>query len=352
MALAALETGKRTPQQTISDPGYFMFGGHRFRDDKEGGHGAVDMYRSIVQSCDTYYYLLANDLGVDTMHTQMAPLGFGQLTGIDILGEARGILPSTDWKRRTYRRAEQQRWYAGETISLGIGQGYNSFTMLQLAHATATLANDGLKMKPHLVREVIDVVTRERQPIAKQPIGQLPAKAENIAVVKRALVGVNIEGTSALAFRGALYASAGKTGTAQVIQIKQNEKYDASKVDERHRDHALYMAFAPADEPQIALAMVVENAGFGAQNAAPIARRIFDYWLQGLYPTVADTAAVQKGLAPAPAGQQRLVKDLPWPPDDKAAAAIAPAASRPASAAASEQMRRSPSSGSAPTPRP
>ena len=135
MALAALTLGKRTPQQTIFDPGFFNFGNHRFRDDKEGGHGTVDMYKSIVQSCDTYYYMLANDLGVDAMHDFMAPLGFGQLTGIDLQGELRGILPSTEWKRNAYRKKEAQKWYAGETISLGIGQGYNTFTMLQLAQA-------------------------------------------------------------------------------------------------------------------------------------------------------------------------------------------------------------------------
>jgi penicillin-binding protein 2 len=313
MALAGLETGKRTPNQTISDPGYYMFGGHRFRDDKEGGHGAVDMYRSIVQSCDTYYYMLANDMGVDAMYAQMQPLGFGQLTGIDIFGESRGILPSTEWKRRAYKKPEQKRWYAGETISLGIGQGYNSFTMLQLAHATATLANNGLKMKPHLVREVIDIVTRARQPVALQPVSQLDVKPANIAVVKHAMVGVTIEGTSATSFKGAQYESAGKTGTAQVVQIKQNEKYDASKIDERHRDHALYMAFAPAENPQIALAMVVENAGFGAQSAAPIARRVFDYWLMGRYPSVEDIAAVVQAKATAPIGESRAVADVPLP---------------------------------------
>ena len=353
MALAALETGKRTPQQAISDPGFFMFGGHRFRDDKEGGHGLVDMYKSIVHSCDTYYYILANDMGVDLMHAQMAPLGFGQITGIDILGESRGILPSTDWKRRAYRRPEQQRWYAGETISLGIGQGYNSFTMLQLAHATATVANNGLKMKPHLVREVIDVVTRERQPIAKQPVGQLPYKPQNIEVIKKALVGVNLEGTSAAAFRAAAYVSGGKTGTAQVVQIKQNEKYDAAKMDERHRDHALFMAFAPAENPRIALAMVVENAGFGAQNAAPIARRVFDYWLQGLYPTPADLAGVQKAQIPAPLGPQRTVAEVPWPPEGSPAQSqglqIVGGVELPL-AGASAQTRQTPSSGSAPTP--
>uniref|UniRef100_UPI002FC7860F penicillin-binding protein 2 n=1 Tax=Hydrogenophaga sp. TaxID=1904254 RepID=UPI002FC7860F len=149
MALAALETGKRTPQQAISDPGFFMFGGHRFRDDKEGGHGVVDMYKSIVHSCDTYYYVLANDMGVDLMHDMLGRYGFGELTGIDIQGESRGLLPSTRWKRAAYRKTEQQKWYAGETISLGIGQGYNNFTMLQLALATGTVANNGVKMKPH-----------------------------------------------------------------------------------------------------------------------------------------------------------------------------------------------------------
>jgi penicillin-binding protein 2 len=314
MALAALETGKRTPQQTISDPGFFMFGGHRFRDDKEGGHGSVDMYRSIVQSCDTYYYMLANDLGVDAIHAQMQPFGFGELSGIDIQGEARGILPSTDWKRNAYRKAEQQKWYAGETISLGIGQGYNSFTILQLAHALATLANDGLRMKPHLVSAVVDIVTREPHAVALEPASRLKLKPENIAVIRNAMVGVNIEGTSASAFKGAGYASAGKTGTAQVIQIKQNEKYDAGKTGERFRDHALFVAYAPAEDPKVALAIVVENAGFGAQNAAPIARRVFDYLLLGQYPNPQDTAAVQKGQAATPIGKPIPVQELPWPP--------------------------------------
>jgi penicillin-binding protein 2 len=327
MALAALETGKRTPQQTISDPGFFMFGGHRFRDDKEGGHGSVDMYHSIVQSCDTYYYMLANDLGVDTIHEQMQRLGFGELTGIDILGESRGLLPSTGWKRTAYRKPEQQKWYAGETISLGIGQGYNNFTVLQLANALGVLASNGVKTKPHLVREVVDIVTHEPHPTVREPLGRIPAKPENIAVVRHALVGVNIEGTSARAFSGAGYTSGGKTGTAQVIQIKQGEKYHASQVDERHRDHALYMAYAPADDPQIVLAMVVENAGFGAQAAAPIARRAFDYWIKGLYPSEEDLAAVREGKAATPIGKPRIAADVAWPPGGGTAAANAAAAS-------------------------
>lgn len=302
MALAALETGKRTPQQSIVDPGYFMFGNHRFRDDKEGGHGIVDMYKSIVQSCDTYYYILANDMGVDLIHDEMEKFGFGALTGIDILGEVRGVLPSTAWKRTAYKRPEQQRWYAGETISLGIGQGYNNFTMLQLALATSMIANDGVKMRPHLVKEITDIVTRESRETIKEIKAEYAAKPENIAVIKKALVGVNVEGTGANAFRGAPYAAAGKTGTAQVFTVKQNEKYNAARTAERLRDHALYMAYAPADKPSIALALVVENAGFGGAAAAPIARRVFDYWLLGKLPTPEDLAAVQKGQATAPLG--------------------------------------------------
>ena len=324
MALAALETGLRTPEQSIVDPGYFMFGNHRFRDDKEGGHGSVNMYRSIVESCDTYYYVLANDMGVDGIHDQLRRYGFGELTGIDIYGEVRGLLPSTDWKRRAYKRPEQQKWYAGETISLGIGQGYNNFTMLQLASATATLANQGVKMKPHLVKEVVDILTRAPTTTGHTSVGEVIAKPANIAVINNALVGVNLEGTSASSFRGAPYTSAGKTGTAQVIQIKQNEKYVASRIDESFRDHALYMAFAPADKPRIALAMIVENAGFGAQNAAPIARRVFDYWLMDQYPSVEDIAAVQKAQTQTPIGKPRKASELPWPgqpsPPAKAAA--------------------------------
>ena len=321
MALAALQTGKRSENVSISDPGFFMFGSHRFRDDKEGGHGVVDMYKSIVESCDTYYYTLARDMGVDLIYEQMKPFGFGQITGIDILGESRGILPSTDWKRTTYKKAEQQRWYSGETISLGIGQGYNSFTMLQLAHATATIANNGLKMRPHIVREVLDVETKAPTPVAKEPIGQLQLSPENLDIIKRAMIGVNIQGTSATSFVGAQYVSAGKTGTAQVFTVKQNEKYNAATVDERMRDHALFISFAPADEPKVALAMVVENSGFGAQNAAPIARRVLDFVILGQYPSEEDIAAVQKGQATRPIGKPRDVANLPWPPKTITAAA-------------------------------
>ncbi|OGA05766.1 MAG: penicillin-binding protein 2 [Betaproteobacteria bacterium RIFCSPLOWO2_02_64_14] len=283
MALAALTYGKRTPQQTISDPGYFMFGGHMFRDSRVGGNGVVDMYKSIVVSSDTYYYMLANDLGIDAISRFMAQLGFGSRTGIDLASESAGILPSQEWKMKRFK----QKWYAGETISIGIGQGYNAYTPLQLATAIATIANDGVMFRPHLVDFVEDIRTRERTFIEPKPLRTLAVKPEHLAVVKQALVGVNKEGTGRRAFAGAEYVSAGKTGTAQVIALKQGEKYVESRVQERHRDHALFIAYAPADKPKIALAVIVENSGFGARAAAPIARQVLDYYLLGKVPASA-----------------------------------------------------------------
>jgi penicillin-binding protein 2 len=313
MAMAALQTGKRGPGTIIHDAGSWTFGGHTFRSHGDHGLGAVDMYRSIVQSSNVYYYSLANELGVDAMHDFMKPLGFGQLTGIDINGEVRGVLPSTEWKRNAYKRPEQKKWYAGETISLGIGQGYNTFTMLQLAQATAILANGGTKHKPRLVVATQDAVSRARIPLPPAAPENLGFRPEHVAVVHRGLVGVTQEGTSARVFAGAGYLSGGKTGTAQAVTIGQKDKYNASKLEEHQRDHALYMAFAPADNPQIALAVVVENAGFGAAHAAPIARRVFDYWLLGQYPSEEDLAAVQKGQASAPIGKPRPAGDMSLP---------------------------------------
>ncbi len=284
MALAALFYGKRTPQQAISDPGYYMFGGHRFRDDKVDGHGMVDMYKSIVVSCDTYYYVLANDLGIDPIARFMALFGFGSRTGIDIAGEVTGVLPSTEWKMRRFSKPEQKKWYAGETISVGIGQGYNNYTPLQLASATATLANDGVMFRPHIVNYIEDIRTRDKTAIEPKPLRDLGLNPEHIKVIKDAMVGVNKEGTSARVFAGAPYTSAGKTGTSQVIAIKQGEKYVESRVAEQHRDHALFIAYAPADKPTIALAVIAENSGFGARAAAPVARQVLDYHLLGKLP--------------------------------------------------------------------
>jgi penicillin-binding protein 2 len=310
MAMAALQTGKRSPGTIISDNASYTFGGHTFRSHGDIALGAVDMYKSIVKSSNVYYYSLANELGVDAMHDFMKPLGFGQITGIDINGEVRGVLPSQDWKRKAYKTREQQKWYPGETISLGIGQGYNTFTMLQLAQATAVLANNGIKHKPRLVIGTQDPETRAMHPLPADPPVDLGYKPENVAIVRRALVGVTQEGTSTKVFAGAGYLSGGKTGTAQAVTIGQKDKYNSAKMEERQRDHAVYMAFAPADNPKIALAVIVENAGWGAGVAAPIARRVFDYVLLGQYPSEEDMVAVQKGLAGAPIGKPRLAADM------------------------------------------
>ncbi|WP_382163293.1 penicillin-binding protein 2 [Hydrogenophaga sp. ANAO-22] len=314
MALAALETGSRSASLVMNDPGYWMFGGHRFRSHGDG-LGAVDMHRAIVKSSNTYFYSLANDMGVDTMHDFMKPLGFGQITGIDLKGEVRGVLPSQAWKRNTYKRPEQQRWYAGETISLGIGQGYNNFTMLQIAHAMATLANGGIKYKPHLTMATENVITRERVPLPGPPPENLGFKPENVRIVLNAMQAVTTEGTSTRVFAGAGYASGGKTGTAQAVTIGQKERYDARRLEEHQRDHSLYLAFAPVDQPRVALAVIVENAGFGAAHAAPIARRVFDYLLMDQYPNPQDLAAVRVGQASAPIGTPLKASSLPWPPD-------------------------------------
>ncbi len=284
LALAALELGKRKANQTIFDPGYFEFGGRRFRDDKVGGHGTVDMYKSIVESCDTYYYVLSNDLGIDAIARSLAPFGFGSRTGIDLEGESVGILPSPEWKARRFRKPEQKKWYAGETISIGIGQGYNAYTPVQLAQAVATLANNGAVFKPHLVSHIDNQRTGSRRYLEPEPVRRIPLKPENVEFIKDAMAGVNREGTGARAFAGAQYTSGGKTGTAQVIAIKANEKYIEKNVLERHRDHSLFIAFAPLENPKIALAVIVENGGFGARAAAPIARTVLDYYLLGKLP--------------------------------------------------------------------
>jgi len=284
MALAALETGKRRYNSTIHDPGYFEFGGRRFRDSRPGGNGTVDLYKSIVVSSDTYYYQLANDMGIDAIAAFMKNLGFGAKSGIDLAGEASGVLPSPEWKLKRFKRPEQQRWYAGETISIGIGQGYNAYTPLQLAQALATLVNGGTMHKPRLVAQVDNPRTGERRLVDPEVTMRARLRPEHVDFVMRAMAGVNKEGTGARAFAGAQYASGGKTGTAQVIGLKQGEKYDESKVAERFRDHSLFIAFAPLDSPKIALAVVVENGGFGARAAAPIARTVLDYFLLGKLP--------------------------------------------------------------------
>ena len=334
MALAALNTGKRNPNAIIMDTGVFFFGGHKFRSPENERGGAMNMRRAIVESSNVYFYSLANELGVDTIHDQMEPLGFGRLTGIDLKGEVTGILPSTEWKRRAYKRPEMKKWYAGETISLGIGQGYNSFTMLQMATALSTVASDGQRFQPRVVREIENVVTRERQPRASEALPPLVYKPEHTALIREAMYGVTQEGTGTRVFAGAGYASGGKTGTAQAVGLRQNEKYVASKVDEYRRDHSLYEAFAPTDKPRVALAVIVENAGFGAVSAAPIARRVLDYLLMDIYPSEEDIVLVQQGKASAPVGTPRKASAMPLPRGLDAFGADVPTTPEAASAAA------------------
>jgi penicillin-binding protein 2 len=253
-----------------------------------------------VVSCDTYYYILANDMGIDAISQFMGRLGFGARTGVDLLGESAGILPSQEWKMKRFK----QKWFAGETVSIGIGQGYNSYTPLQLAHTISTIAADGVMYRPHVVDYVEDVRTKTRTPVEPKPLRTLDVNPEHIEIIKKALIGVNKEGTSASVFAGAEYESAGKTGTAQVVAIKQGEKYIESRVKAEHRDHALFVAYAPADNPVIALAVIVENGGFGARAAAPIARQAFDYYLLG------KTPAVDKESAPAKSAAKGAGKDV------------------------------------------
>ena len=316
MALAALETGARTAGTVVYDPGYWMYGNHRFR-----GHatGPVNMHRSIVQSSNAYYYSLAHQMGVQAIHDFMKPLGFGQRTGIDMEGELRGVLPSPEWKRNAYKRPQQQKWLPGETISLGIGQGYNHFTMLQLAHALATVVNGGTSYTPHLALYLQDPLTQAQQAPELAPPVKLGYKKQHIDLIKNAMVGVTKEGTSRGVFAGADYVSGGKTGTAQAVTIRQNQRYNAAALAEHKRDHSLYVAFAPVDKPVIAIAVIVENAGFGAAAAAPLARRVLDYWLLGQYPSPEDIAATQQGRSSAPIGQRRLVAQMPWPPANMSA---------------------------------
>ena len=283
MALAALTVGKRTTGQSIADPGYFNFGNRRFMDDKVGGHGSVDMYKSIVVSCNTYYYVLANDMGIDNIARVMGELGLGRRTGIDIPGEATGILPSQEWKQQRFKKREQQKWYAGETISVGIGQGYNAYSTLHMSHALANVINYGKVFRPHLVNTIVNPTTGESRVVEAEPARQIAIKPEHVDFIKRAMAGVVKEGTGARAFAGAAYESGGKTGTAQVFSLKGG-KYVAGQVKERLRDHSWYVAFAPVDKPKLVVAVMVENGGFGAQSAAPIARQVFDYYLTGKVP--------------------------------------------------------------------
>lgn len=283
MALAGLELGLRKPSDSINDPGFYSLPNsrHQFRDWKRGGHGVVDLRRSISQSCDVYYYRLAVDMGIDRMHDYLAQFGLGEKTGIDLDGESAGLLPSRDWKQRRFK----QTWYPGETVIAGIGQGYHLTTPLQLAVAAAMLANGGTRIEPRLVQAVRDPLDHTWQPQAGGARAQMAIAPDHLAVVRDGMMDVmRPGGTAARSAAGAPYTIAGKTGTAQVVGIKQGARYDAGRLAREHRDHALFIAYAPTENPTIVVAVMVENGGSGSGTAAPIARAVFDYYLTGKRP--------------------------------------------------------------------
>ena len=350
LALGALTLGIRTPTYVLNDPGYFMLGDHRFRDDKPGGHGRVDMHKAITVSCDVYFYMVANDWGVDGMHNYTRKFGFGLPTGIDLPDEAKGILPSKAWKRRAYKLPAQQRWFPGETISLGIGQGYNSFTPIQIANALATMANHGTRLKPRVAKLVEDMKSRRFEPTPVQVVERINPPDAMWQVVHGGMVGVNTEkdGTGYAVFHDAPYTSAGKTGTAQVFTVAQNQKYDAADLARHLLDHALYIVYAPAENPTVCVALIVEHAGWGAEAAAPIARKLTDYHLLGLYPSDAEIEQIS-GAKPKPV-QFQLASGKNGVPAVPGAQPLAPGvtASGPAAATSGAGAAQSAVAGSAP----
>ncbi len=283
VALAGLEAGKRTPPFSIHDAGFYTLpnSSHRYRDWKVGGHGSVDMRKAITVSCDTFFYGLAMELGIEKLTDFVRHFGFGEKTNIDIDGEVSGLLPTPEWKKRRYK----QPWYMGETVIVGIGQGYTLVTPLQLAYATATLANEGNAMRPHIVNAITNTKTNIMSPLPNIVADKVHLKQENLDIVRSGMMDVTLPGGTAVSVgANAGYSIAAKTGTAQVVGIKQNEKYNSKSLLERHRDHALFIAYAPALAPKIALAVIVENGEHGGSSAGPIARKVMDYYLLGKEP--------------------------------------------------------------------
>ncbi|WP_462157768.1 penicillin-binding protein 2 [Pseudoalteromonas sp. GB56] len=277
MAIFGLEEGLVTETTQMWDPGFFQIPNvdHKWRDWKRWGHGHVDVYRAIEESCDTYFYDIAYRAGITKISNFMAQFGFGDLSGIDIKEETTAILPTADWKRGRFRES----WYPGDTISVGIGQGYWTVTPIQIANAINIMVNKGKNNPPHLVQQLSqngvfeDINNDEKPPVElKDPRHwQIALDAMHNTVKKTT-------GTAHKAFKDTNYDSAGKTGTAQVVSIAQGERYDAEKLKERHRDNAIYVGFAPFDDPQIVVTVIVENAGAGSSIAAPVARKVMDYY--------------------------------------------------------------------------
>ena len=289
ISMAALQSGALKQTDIRPAPGAFSLPGssHQFRDSMRSGHGSLNLQRAITVSSDTFFYRLAWEMGIDKLHPLLAEFGLGSKTGIDMDGEATGILPSKEWKEKRFAKAkpEARKWLPGDIVSIGIGQGYNAYTPLQMANATAILANDGVVFRPHLVREIIDAASGKRQLVAAEPVRRLPFRQADFEYVKRGMEGVLKPGGTAWRIGvGLPYSMGGKTGTAQVVQIRQGASYNAGALAEQHRDHSWFIAFAPADKPRIAIAVIVENAGWGAAAAAPIARGVADFYLTGKVP--------------------------------------------------------------------
>jgi penicillin-binding protein 2 len=281
LALAALQTEAMTPHEEKYCPGHFRLPGqtHRYRDWRPQGHGNLDMRGAIVQSCDVYFYHLAVAMGIDAMAEGLRQFGFGSPVGLDINGENSGVVPSREWKARQFTRREDKVWFPGETVITGIGQGYMLVTPVQLAHAGATFAARGQRFAPRLLIGTEDALTREvryTEPTALPNVAD--QEPEHWQLVHDAMVGVTADprGSARAPMQGTTYSVAGKTGTAQVIGIAQDERYREEDIDERLRDHGLFVAFAPAEAPRIALGVVVENGGGGSRAAAPVARKVLD----------------------------------------------------------------------------
>jgi penicillin-binding protein 2 len=281
IALTALQHESIDPSKELYCPGEWRLPGftHKYREGRGGVHGATDLHTAIVRSCDVYFYQLATLIGIDDLASGLKAFGFGAATGLDINGENPGVVPSPEWKKKQFARREDQVWFPGETVITGVGQGYMLVTPLQLAHAEATLAARGVGRVPRLLIGVENGVTREVAWSEPELVPSVEDPApDHWDFVRDAMVGVTAEagGTARGAMQGTTYKVAGKTGTAQVFTVGQDEKYREAEVDERLRDHGLFVAYAPAEAPRIALAVVVENGGGGARAAAPVARKVFD----------------------------------------------------------------------------
>lgn len=308
MGMALLESGKITQNTIIPAPGAWSIPGsrHIFRDSVRSGHGSANLSKAIQVSSDTFFYRLGYEMGIDKASPYLAQFGFGQKTGIDLPSEYAGVLPSREWKAKRFAKSSDptaKEWRAGEMVSVSIGQGYNAYTPLQMAHATASLANNGVVYQPHLVKEVLDFGERKITRINPNPERQIPFKADNFEYVKRAMEKVLKPGGTAHRIGGGLaYTMGGKTGTAQVVQIKQGGRYNAAALREQHRDHAWFISFAPLEKPEIAIAVILENGGWGAY-AAPLAREMTDFYMlhvkpqqfsDGLEPNVTKTETTNK----------------------------------------------------------